>query len=102
MGCAHSFFDRDTGEPAGGLCGEMATPCSVCGAFSEHLCDYPMGKGRTCDAPLCANHAIRIKPRPQNRLRVTPDPDCPDETDWIEFCPQHSTFPTAERKAGEM
>lgn len=24
------------------------------------LCDYPLGRGRTCDAPLCDRHATRV------------------------------------------
>lgn len=32
--------------------------CYVCGFLSEYLCDYPIGKGKTCDAPLCKQHAI--------------------------------------------
>lgn len=31
-----------------------------CGAEAEHLCDYPMGRGRTCDAPLCVDHRAAI------------------------------------------
>ena len=67
MGCARTFFDPDTGQSTGFICGEGITPCATCGAVAEHLCDYPMGKGKTCDAPLCANHAIAIRPFPENR-----------------------------------
>lgn len=28
-------------------------PCSCCGKPSTCLCDYPLGRGRTCDMPLC-------------------------------------------------
>lgn len=31
-----------------------------CGYESDRLCDYPMGKGETCDAPLCQDCAVCI------------------------------------------
>jgi hypothetical protein len=40
------------------ICGESIEACSICGFLAEHLCDFPMGKGKTCDAPLCREHAI--------------------------------------------
>lgn len=30
-----------------------ATVVCPCGHFARFLCDQPVGKGRTCDAPLC-------------------------------------------------
>lgn len=37
------------------LCGQKVeqTPFCACGHTAEMLCDYPMGKGETCDLPLC-------------------------------------------------
>ena len=33
--------------------------CS-CAAFAEYLCDYPVGENRTCDRPMCADHAHQV------------------------------------------
>lgn len=32
--------------------------CSVpgCGQFCDYLCDWPMGRGKTCDLALCGDH----------------------------------------------
>ena len=35
-------------------------PCAVCGAPSALLCDYPVGGGKTCDAPLCRGCAVCV------------------------------------------
>ena len=29
-----------------------------CGRWSSKLCDWPVGKGRTCDRPLCDTCAV--------------------------------------------
>ncbi len=90
MGCARTFFDTSTGQSTGFICGAGIIPCAVCGTVAEHLCDYPLGKGTTCDAPLCRNHAIAVRPFPQNRPRVAATGDDEDQdTEWVEFCPQH-------------
>lgn len=35
--------------------------CSRCHSeFSTSLCDYPIGEGKTCDAPLCDSCRVRI------------------------------------------
>lgn len=86
MGCARSFFDKD-GVPHGWVCGSGIVPCSTCGNVADHLCDYPMGKGKTCDAPLCDNHAIKVKRFPQNRLRLVDE-----DNEWVEFCPNHAAL----------
>ncbi len=85
MGCATIKTDSTTGF----MCGEDVVACCVCGTFSEHLCDYPLGNGKTCDAPLCPNHAIRIGQMPSNELRLADEE--PDD-DWIEFCPTHAAM----------
>ena len=42
-------------------CGSFpASELCACGVFAEYLCDYPLGKGKTCDAPLCATHAMPV------------------------------------------
>lgn len=37
------------------LCGEglKSDPLCACGHTAEMLCDYPMGRGKTCDLPVC-------------------------------------------------
>lgn len=37
-----------------------AEPCSVCGKAAGRLCDFPTGKGRTCDAPLCSSCSTKL------------------------------------------
>jgi hypothetical protein len=32
----------------------------TCGYFADLLCDYPMGGGKTCDAPLCPDCAHEV------------------------------------------
>jgi hypothetical protein len=49
------------------MCGpgvDSAWVCSIpgCEEWSEFLCDWPMGEGKTCDAPLCSKHAAQIGP----------------------------------------
>lgn len=33
-------------------CGQLGNPCS-CGCVAAALCDYPVGKDKTCDRILC-------------------------------------------------
>jgi hypothetical protein len=44
--------------------------CSWCANVSTKLCDYPVSRGRTCDAPMCDAHA---KKQGAN-LDTCPDP----------------------------
>lgn len=42
------------------ICGpamKNAPVCRECGHLAENLCDYPVGKGKTCDASICAEHS---------------------------------------------
>lgn len=41
---------------------KKSTPCFVCGRPSTSLCDYPIGKGKTCDRPLCNSCKTSIGP----------------------------------------
>lgn len=43
------------------FCGDKLTieQCA-CGALADLLCDYPMGKGKTCDMQLCHEHAFEV------------------------------------------
>jgi hypothetical protein len=44
------------------MCGDLGPHCSdpSCGAVGDNLCDWPMGRGKTCDLPLCDEHAREI------------------------------------------
>ena len=45
------------------LCGKLGPHCSECSApGDEALCDYPVGKGKTCDKKLCEVHAHEVAP----------------------------------------
>jgi hypothetical protein len=33
-----------------------------CMGISQYLCDWPVDGGKTCDAPLCEEHATQIGP----------------------------------------
>lgn len=76
--------------------------CSVRGCFvlQEFLCDYPMGKGKTCDAPLCRRHAMLQAHRMPVNL-----PGLFDETEEdlderrIDFCPVHDAIAKGRRDA---
>lgn len=35
------------------LCGDLVVPVCKCGVAADYLCDYPIGKGKTCDLNLC-------------------------------------------------
>lgn len=50
--------------------------CVACGFLADYLCDYPLGGGKTCDAPLCDEHAIK-----QGM-----------ETDDLHFCRAHAVI----------
>ena len=43
--------------------------CKVCGKTAGLLCDFPTGRGKTCDAPLCS--------------------DCVSKVGGADFCPEH-------------
>lgn len=51
------------------VCGKTRVVTCACGRPAPYLCDWKIGTGKTCDKPLCKEHA----------LRVAPDKDlCPD------------------------
>lgn len=85
MGCALTQI----GDGVAFVCGNSIAACA-CNYVATALCDYPMGKGRTCDAPLCE----RCRVRQGGALRD------------IDFCPPHAlmaqgrtTAPTANQLA---
>src|SRR5262245_37730101 len=43
------------------ICGSFKpSPRCRCGQIAEYLCDEPMGKGKTCDLPLCEACKVSI------------------------------------------
>lgn len=44
------------------ICGDLGQHCADCSGFGDYLCDYPVGEGKTCDRPLCDDHASEIAP----------------------------------------
>lgn len=53
-------LDREVVDSTGPLllCGVPDGKVCACGYLADYLCDWPMGEGKTCDAPLCEDHAI--------------------------------------------
>lgn len=47
----------------GFLCGSGPRPikCRWCSNTHTKLCDYPAGRGKTCNAPLCEDHADHVE-----------------------------------------
>jgi hypothetical protein len=73
MGCASTLLD-ERGRPTGFVCGAGIEACAGCGVVAVALCDWPIGRGRTCDLPLCG------------RCRVPQGGDLRD----LDYCPQHA------------
>ena len=46
------------------LSGDLGPHCADhrCSWVSAFLCDYPVGDGKTCDRPLCSDHAYEVAP----------------------------------------
>ena len=42
------------------LHGDLGPHCTDCAAPSDVLCDYPVGDGKTCDRPMCGDHAYHV------------------------------------------
>jgi hypothetical protein len=61
MGCA---LRKQKDGSIGFMCGRLVRnhPCATCGCDSDFLCDYPVGKAKTCDALLCWEHAHEVAP----------------------------------------
>jgi len=79
----HEDGEDDREDDAVFVCGSWlkeAKPCALCGAIAWYLCDYPMGRGKTCDLALCREH----------RQRVQGEFDEDDDPDAIDYCPQHA------------
>lgn len=46
--------------PCRALVGMEGTAQDLCGGMPSFLCDWPFGRGRTCDAALCEAHAFQV------------------------------------------
>lgn len=44
------------------ITGELGDHCADCAALGIFLCDYPVGEGKTCDRPICEDHANEVAP----------------------------------------
>jgi hypothetical protein len=69
MGCVNISIPGKDGEPPvrAIICGvrrPKSKPCWVshCGKPNTKLCDWPVGDGKTCDAPICDKHATNVGP----------------------------------------
>lgn len=52
----YSTRDRQ-GNRKGFICGNLGPHCVDCGAVADVLCDFPVGKGKTCDRTICEHCA---------------------------------------------
>jgi hypothetical protein len=97
MGSAISFFHD--GTPVH-ISGPGVKQCSCCAVIAEYLCDWPMGRGKTCDAPLCENHAIVQGRRPAMQLTLFGrDEIVTDQGDNLHFCPTHELMAASSATA---
>lgn len=95
-----AIFKSREGEGGGTIFvdGDGIEPCSCCGVVAEYLCDFPLGKGKTCDARLCEDHAILQGRRPSNQLTLFQDePAGMDDDDALHFCPTHDLIARKRR-----
>jgi hypothetical protein len=44
------------------ICGDLGAHCADCAGVGDFLCDYPVGDGKTCDRPMCGEHAHEVAP----------------------------------------
>lgn len=89
MGCAGAWFpaqtdeydDPKTGEHVvirrlsglGIICGAGIAACWHCGMVADYLCDWPVGRRKRCDQPLCERHRVQQ-----------------GETSGLDYCPAHA------------
>ncbi len=48
---------RERGPVTMFLTGDLGAHCTECLAPGDNLCDYPVGESKTCDRPMCDDHA---------------------------------------------
>ncbi len=63
--------------------------CSRCGFLAEFMCDYPVGRGKTCDARLCRAHAIEQSRTASPFLPGLADLEDDPEKRRVDYCPVH-------------
>lgn len=57
----YQFKTSDGGK--GFMCGYLGPHCACCADAGDFaLCDFPVGEGKTCDRPLCEEHAHEVAP----------------------------------------
>lgn len=44
------------------VCGQLGPHCAECAWIAENLCDFPVGKDKTCDRKICYQHSNEIAP----------------------------------------
>lgn len=59
MSCYSGFLEN--GAPYI-ICGKLGPHCAECQGLAENLCDYPVGKEKTCDRHICRQHSNEISP----------------------------------------
>lgn len=68
----HSVILRIKGGGSAVIHGSKPMRACICGyEISAYLCDFPVGAGQTCDAPLCSG------------CRVNKGPG-------LDYCPEHA------------
>ena len=53
---------REPGPTHMHICGDLGPHCAECAGVGGNLCDYPVGNDKTCDRPLCDDHATEVAP----------------------------------------
>jgi hypothetical protein len=84
------------------MCGDGVEACR-CGYEAEYLCDFPMGKGKTCDAKLCESCAIPVEVSGEvlpDELTQRRDPEAralalrrSSAISDLHYCPAHAGTP---------
>jgi len=46
----------------GFMCGDLGPRCLDCGNVSDALCDFPVGRGKTCDRSICTTCSPDVQP----------------------------------------
>lgn len=59
MPCYHGYDKRGNFFH---ICGSLGPHCAECADVAENLCDYPVGKNKTCDRKLCGQHSNEVAP----------------------------------------
>lgn len=59
MGKRHCYV-RDDEHGRTFMCGDLGKHCADCADVAGFLCDYPMGRGLTCDRPICDQHGMQV------------------------------------------